>query len=49
MSTKSNFEIDFFKLMNNSVCGRTKKNVRKKCNITIVNSEDNALKHVANP
>ena len=24
-------------------------NVRKQCNITIVNSEDNILKHVANP
>ena len=24
------------------------KNVRKRCNITIVNSEDNTLKHVAN-
>ena len=35
--------------MNNSVYGKTMKNVRQRCNITIVNSEDNTLKNIANP
>ena len=46
---KNDFEIDCFKLINNSVYGKRMENVRKRCNITIVNSEVNTLKHVANP
>ena len=46
---KNKFETDFFKLMNNSVYGKTMENVTKRCNITKVNSENNALKHIANP
>ena len=46
---KNDFEIDFFKLMHNSVYGKTMGNVRKRYNISIVSSEDDTLKHIANP
>ena len=34
--------------MNNSVYGKTMENARKKCNMTVVDNEDKALKHIAN-
>ena len=34
---KSGFEIDFFKLMNCSVFGKTMKNLRKRINVHLVN------------
>ena len=49
IKAKNDFELEFFKLRNNSVYGKTIENVRKHCNLTIVKSEDAALKHIANP
>jgi hypothetical protein len=41
---KNDFEKDFFKLMNNSVYGKTMENVRNRINFRLISTEDEALR-----
>ena len=49
MSATNDFEKDFFKLMINSVYGKTIENLRKRINVRFVNNEKYFLKYACKP
>jgi hypothetical protein len=44
IKSKNDFEKDFFKLMNNSIYGKTMENVRNRINFKLINTESQALR-----
>ena len=49
MNAANDFDKDFFKLMINSVYGKTMQNLQKRINVRLVNNEKDFLKYTSRP
>ena len=49
MNATNKHEKDFFKLMVNSVYGKSMGNLRKRINVKLVNNKENYLKYTSRP
>ena len=49
MNAANDFEKDFFKLMINSVYGKTMENLRKRINVRLINNAKDSLKNTSKP